>query len=286
MKVIEEIEHRVRGVYTGAIGYIAPDDRAVFSVAIRTIILSEGVGNMGTGGGIVWDSTKDAEYRECQLKASFLTGLPVGPDLIETVAWRRDDGFRLLDRNVARIRASAGELGYPFDESIFRSRLKELVAEFSAPRYRVRILLHADGELSVSSTPLKGGSVLPGSVSISDIRTDPDDVWLRHKTTQREIYDAEYARAQEEGHTEVLFLNRHGQVTEGSRTNIFVMKDEVLSTPPLSCGLLPGTRRAEVLEMRGDAVERPLFLADLVAADVIYLCNATTRLTPVSLEID
>ena len=69
------IEGTPRGVYCGAVGWIAPTGRMRFSVAIRTLSLfpgGEAVYNVG--GGIVFDSRIEEEYQECLLKARFATG--------------------------------------------------------------------------------------------------------------------------------------------------------------------------------------------------------------------
>lgn len=72
MRIIRDLEPTPRGAYCGAIGYAGPEG-ATFNVAIRTARLaSDGSGTMGVGSGIVWDSTADAEYDECQLKGQFL----------------------------------------------------------------------------------------------------------------------------------------------------------------------------------------------------------------------
>jgi para-aminobenzoate synthetase/4-amino-4-deoxychorismate lyase len=75
MQIIRALEKEPRGVYTGSIGFFAPHLReAVFNVAIRTVVLdhSNGMGEMGVGSGVVWDSEPADEYRECLLKARFL----------------------------------------------------------------------------------------------------------------------------------------------------------------------------------------------------------------------
>ena len=113
---------------------------------------------------------------------------------------------------------------------------------------------------------------------------DRSDVWLRHKTTRREIYNAEYDLALDRGCVEVLFLNDRNEVTEGSRTNVFVRRDGELLTPPLECGVLPGTRRADILDTDPNAREEILHPSDLATADEILVCNATTPLTPVYLS--
>ncbi|MGX8012174.1 aminodeoxychorismate synthase component I [Mesorhizobium sp. ORM8.1] len=75
MEILHELEHTPRDVYCGAIGWIAPDGRMRFSVAIRTISLfADGEAVYNVGGGVVFDSTAEEEYRECLLKARFATG--------------------------------------------------------------------------------------------------------------------------------------------------------------------------------------------------------------------
>ena len=71
MEVICELEQSPRGIYCGAIGHFAPDGSASFNVAIRTLTLQGNQGELGIGGGLVWDSRADAEYDECQLKARY-----------------------------------------------------------------------------------------------------------------------------------------------------------------------------------------------------------------------
>jgi len=73
MEIIRGLESEERKIYTGAIGYIAPSRDLYFNVPIRTLLLSGHSGEMGVGGGIVWDSTPEGEWQEGMLKARFLT---------------------------------------------------------------------------------------------------------------------------------------------------------------------------------------------------------------------
>jgi para-aminobenzoate synthetase / 4-amino-4-deoxychorismate lyase len=73
MQILRELEGEDRRIYTGAIGYITPEKDMFFNVPIRTILLRDGRGEMGVGGGIVWDSTPQGEWAEGLLKAQFLT---------------------------------------------------------------------------------------------------------------------------------------------------------------------------------------------------------------------
>lgn len=75
MEILRELESSPRDAYCGAIGWIAPDGRMRFNVAIRTITLfKDGRATYNVGGGIVFDSTAESEYQECLLKARFATG--------------------------------------------------------------------------------------------------------------------------------------------------------------------------------------------------------------------
>lgn len=72
MEIISEMENTRRGVYTGCLGWIGPDQSADFNILIRTLVRQNGQVWYATGGGITWDSDPEAEYRETQDKAAFL----------------------------------------------------------------------------------------------------------------------------------------------------------------------------------------------------------------------
>nr|WP_328803254.1 aminodeoxychorismate synthase component I [Oceanomicrobium pacificus] len=77
MEILSDLEPRPRDAYCGAIGWLAPDGRACFNVAIRTLALYPG-GDLvlNVGGGVVADSTADAEYEEALWKARFTSPCP------------------------------------------------------------------------------------------------------------------------------------------------------------------------------------------------------------------
>jgi para-aminobenzoate synthetase/4-amino-4-deoxychorismate lyase len=74
MQIIRQLEPQPRGVYTGAIGYLAPNRRAQFNIAIRTVAIHKptALAEYGVGSGIVWDSDAAAEYAECRTKSAVL----------------------------------------------------------------------------------------------------------------------------------------------------------------------------------------------------------------------
>ena len=72
MQIIRAVEPHPRGAYCGALGWMAPDGRAAFSVAIRTVsVWPDGRARFGVGGGVVADSTEDGEWEEALWKARF-----------------------------------------------------------------------------------------------------------------------------------------------------------------------------------------------------------------------
>ncbi len=79
MEIIREVEPTPRGAYCGAIGWMAPDGSAAFSVAIRTrSVFANGAITLNVGGGVVQDSTEDGEWEEALWKARYVTGLSRG----------------------------------------------------------------------------------------------------------------------------------------------------------------------------------------------------------------
>ena len=98
MRIISELEHTPRNIYTGSIGFIAPNRKAQFNVAIRTAVIDNetGLAEYGVGGGIVWDSTNTDEYDEALLKAQVLTmGAQQEFSLLETLLWTPKEGYFL-----------------------------------------------------------------------------------------------------------------------------------------------------------------------------------------------
>ena len=263
MEIIQELEAGPRGGYTGSIGRIDPSGDLAFNVAIRTAVLdAEGRGIYGAGGGIVIDSNPATEYREALLKARVLTDLAVEFGLIETFRWTRGGGFLRIETHLERMARSAAELGFVFDAAAARARLD--AAGFDGADRRVRLELARDGSLALTSAPLGPVEDRPLRVGLATARTDAGNPFVRHKTTRRALWEGAFAEAAEAGLDEAVLLNREGFVTESARANVFLKRDGVFLTPPLSHGLLPGILRAALLA-NGSAREAPLRPEDLRA---------------------
>jgi para-aminobenzoate synthetase/4-amino-4-deoxychorismate lyase len=259
MELIGEIEGSPRGIYTGAIGRLDRNGDAAFNVAIRTLHLKPGAERavLGLGSGIVDDSDPAAEWLECLAKGAFVAS---GSrfDLIETIAFDPLDGLVRLDRHLARMKASAEQLGFAFNRHAARNELQAATFRLRA-RSRVRLLASAGGSLSIEVRPMGEIPAGPVTVAVVPLGVAASDWRLRHKTTDRAFYDEPRLAA---GTFEVAFTDADGFLTEGSFTSLFVERDGMLLTPPLARGLLPGVLRAELIEA-GRAVEADLRPEDL-----------------------
>ena len=92
--------------------------------------------------------------------------------------------------------------------------------------------------------------------------------------------------AKNHGYSEAVMLNEQGYVCEGTGENLFVVRDGILSTPPLSDGLLEGITRDTVLTIATDmdilAIEESLTRSDLYIADEMFMTGSAAELTPVA----
>ena len=270
MEIIAELENRPRGVYCGAIGCVAPGGEALFSVAIRTMLFDTQTNEltMGVGSAVTWDSEVSSEYAECLSKGAFVNRQNNNFRLIESM--RLENGiYTLLDRHVARLIASAGYFSFLCDERNIRQVLSRHAAH-SPGMCKVRLLLAADGAVDIYTEPLMEHSG-PLRVAVSHITVNSHDSMRYHKTTHRELLDT--ARSSRPDCDEVLLLNEHGQLTEGSYHTLVVKLTGQCVTPPLSCGLLPGVLREELLE-HGEISERILYPDDLERAEELWLINS------------
>ena len=283
MQIIKEIEKEERMVYTGAIGLFKPDAEAVFNIAIRSILLREEKGEMGVGGGIVYDSEPQKEYEECKLKANFLTKPQKEFQLIETMLWSKN--FFLLDSHLKRLKESAEYFDFCYDENYVQKTLMQIKKRFNPNfSYRVRLLLFKNGDVSITYRRQKKKSALRQIIAISEQKTNSKDNFLYHKTTQRQLYDSEYKKYKKLGCYDVLFRNKKNELTEGAISNIFIKTKRKYYTPPLSCGLLNGVYRKYLLDKKKDVQEKVLTLKDIQNAEEIYLTNSVRGMVKVKIS--
>jgi para-aminobenzoate synthetase/4-amino-4-deoxychorismate lyase len=269
MRIISALEAEPRGVYTGAIGYVAPDGTMRFNVAIRTAVVDATAGTLdfGIGSGIVWDSDVASEYDECLLKGSILGTSRPRFELLETMRWDSCGTFFLHERHLGRMRDSAAYFGFPFGRREADAALEQSVAD-ATDSQRVRLLLSSDGTFRTERRRHEPFN-RPMSLRLAAFPVDESDPFLFHKTTNRRAYDQQIASDTDD----VVLWNTRFEVTESTTANIVIKSGDFLYTPPVASGLLAGTFRANLLDRR-EVSEAVVSIADLRRADRIWLINS------------
>jgi len=262
MEIIEELEPGPRGAYCGSVGYIAPNGDASFSVAIRTVHMQNGELRYDVGSGVVLDSEGPDEYRECLLK-SRIFDVPF-EGAIETFR-------RLPNGNIPRASLHQNRFASAVGSDI-ASGLFSSLEQVSGEDQRVRVMAKDSG-LSTRITPFTALET-PVRLALSRYPLSQALQETKIKSTARDFYDGERARICALTEVdEVIFLNAEDQLCEGSFTSLFIEKDGTLFTPALSCGLLPGVLRGDLIET-GEAVEAKLTLAELETSNRIFVGNS------------
>jgi len=276
MAIIAGLEDSPREVYAGTIGYFSPNRLAQFSVAIRTAWVHGKThrATYGTGGGIVWDSVAEDEYRECLTKTKVLAGTVEDNDfeLLETMRWTAAEGYFLLEQHLNRLRDTADYFDFELDRAAIETALSELGSRLGNDGYRIRLVLQKNGVFRLTETPLPDGAHdLPQRIRFAEQPINTTDPFLYHKTTQRRAYTQ--ARMSVSDCDDVLLWNPDGYITETSIANVVVRIDEELLTPPVQCGLLAGTYR-QLLLQQGRIRERNIHKDDLAANQSLMLINS------------
>ena len=208
------------------------------------------------------------------MEGSFRHAAPDGLLLIETLA-RREGRFVRLARHLARLERTARALCFRFDPAAIA---RTLDAVSGADPLRVRLTLDRRGAPAVEAVPLAAGPAV-WRLAIHEDRLDPEDPWLRVKTSARLRYDRARA-ALPAGVDEWLFLNTRGEICEGTITNLFLRCGDRLVTPSTSSGLLPGVLRESLLA--SGASEEVLRPRDLTCGEVL-VGNSVRGIAPARL---
>ena len=252
MRVIKDTEPFSREVYCGAIGFIHKDE-AVFSVPIRILQkkFNEQHYTYHAGGAIVWDSSAEEEWEETLTKTKFLQ---TDFSLIET-------GVDNWDLHLNRLKTSAKELDFIWNNSIEK--------ELKNPCSKVqRIELFKNGEFEITQRDMPKQEDKP-FVRIEG-KVNSSNPFLYHKTNIRS--------APPQDVFDLIRTNERGEITEGTFTNIGILKNGKYYTPPEKCGLLKGICRSTL-----NWKEKVLYPEDLKTADKIYCFNSVRGLIEVEL---
>lgn len=260
MQIIRELEPLPRGIYTGTIGFLFPGGDCLFNVAIRTVVIDiqTSAATFGVGGGVTIDSTAAGEYDECLVKSRFLQTKPVDFDLFESMLVE-DGKIFLLDKHLERLRNSAAYFGFNFKEEALYKSLPHIPVK----KAKLKLTLRKDGNFTTQVSSVSDLSQ-PRLITLASTPVDSSDRFLFHKTTNRNYPD------------DVIFFNERNEITESGIANVVVRLGDQLFTPPVRCGLLPGTFRGHLLE-QGLISERVITVEEFKTVKEIYLINSVRK---------
>ncbi len=277
MKEISQLENSPRGVYTGALGFIEPNNDHCFNVAIRTIVAVDQKMSMGLGGGIVADSDVFHEFKEAHLKSRFVRQFNCSFSLFETMLF---DGKKIksLQDHLTRLEESALFYNFELNRENILQGLDYKIQNLQG-LHKIKLQLSWDGNFEITSSLLQESLSAP-RVTLSPLKVNSKNHFQMHKTSCRKIYDEEWKRIQDLGFYDVLFLNENGELVEASRHNVFLRINQVWITPPLSAGALPGIERKKAIQELS-AREQVLTVADLQTTQEVMLTNSVRGQVPV-----
>jgi len=199
--------------------------------------------------------------------------------LIETMRLEAGRVVR-LEGHLARAQASAQALGMLWKVASVAAAIDTAAEAHPAGAWRLRLLVSAAGDPVVECGPFTPERDRVWRVAVGGEPVASGDWFLRHKTTNREVYNR--ARAARPDTDDVLLVNERDEITESTIANVVAEIDGVRVTPPVACGLLPGVFRAALLEA-GEVRERVLSRSDLAVAPRLWLINSLREWIPATL---
>jgi branched-chain amino acid aminotransferase len=203
----------------------------------------------------------------------------------------------LLDRHKARMLRSAGELKVPIDSASLpdAEAVRELLDAERAGGDRLLRITASGGTASGKSVVWMRSSPLPPTMGECGAKVDAGP-WsiaegggplAHHKTLNYWEKLRAFDEGRHRGHDEILSMAPGGLCWEGSRTNLFAIHGDVLSTCWQRGPILPGVMREFVLELAGELPlevreRHGLPLEELHRADELFLTNAVRGIIPVA----
>lgn len=278
IELISKYEKYQRKVYCGNIGYITPEQDALFNVAIRTVMIENNRAHYNAGGAITQLSEAEKEYKEVETKAKLLNTYLPPFQLLETGLIEKGELF-LKSAHLRRLTNSADYFGIPLEKAVLEKKLTKVVQNHPEGKWRLRLLVDQKGRVKTEVSPYE--KTTNNQVVLAREPIDENNPFLYHKTTERSHFE-NYRQSLKEGYLDVLLWNTSGEITEFTIGNVVVEIDGRYLTPPVSSGLLPGTFREQLL--RQDQIEEEkITLEDLHRIERFWLINSVRKWVAVEL---
>ena len=195
--------------------------------------------------------------------------------LLETLLWEEASGWFLLDYHLQRLSRSAEALNFKVDRKAVERELSR-AAETLDVSTRGRLLVDRTGKVRLQ-TATAGETGQQMFLAVAPTPIQHDDLFLRHKTTQRQVYNQ--FRGERPDADDVILWNERNELTETCIGNICLRFGQEWLTPDLQCGLLPGTYRQFLID-EGTIKVKVLPLQALYDADEVALINSVRKWCP------
>ena len=193
-------------------------------------------------------------------------------ELLESFLWEPKNGYFLLDRHLQRLERSADYFKFSLSLTEASKALQALSMTCGSVKQKIRLTISCEGNITLQAQTLDSGILKIGaSVGIARKPIDSQNPFLYHKTTYRLPYTM--ALESQPEYQDVFLWNQDGVITESTIANIAIDTPAGLITPPLKCGLLPGTFRSQLLE-EGKIREQLITLDDFRRTKTLFLINS------------
>lgn len=240
-----------------------------------------------------------------QARVSVLdNGFTFGDSVYETLRTYGGRPFH-LDKHLRRLRRSAGRLAIevPVPDAELATRLDAvLAAAGNAESYIRFIVSRGVGDISYHFERVQGPTIV---IVVKPYETFPEAVYrdgiavalVSVRRNHPQALDPAIKscnllnnvlatrEAQAQGALEALLLNDRGDVAEGAGSNLFIVKDGAVITPPLAAGILAGITREVLLELLPGlgipVLERAVSVADLLGADEAFVASTLKETAPI-----
>lgn len=219
---------------------------------------------------------------DIKLDEGFLFGLGV----FETIAVENGKPL-FLDRHLNRMEKSAEflKLGSCESRGITKDKIQEYLREQEkslTAHGALKIVMSAENSFfQMRSNPYTDEIYMKGFMTdISKVRRNETSPLVYHKTLNYGDCIIEKRAATAAGINEKIFINTKGQISEGTVSNIFFVRKNMIYTPKLSCGLLPGILREYIME-QFDVTETIIYPDELMYYEECFVTNSLMGVMPV-----
>lgn len=203
---------------------------------------------------------------------NFDEGFSFGKGVFETIFLKGSTPV-LLEKHISRINFGAKKLG--IKNSVTEEYLFNIIKLFNLKDCILKLIL-SDNNIVITTrdNPYSSNDYLEGfSLTVSQVRRNETSLLTYFKWTGYLENILEKKKAMDLGYNDTLFLNSKGKITETTVANLFFIKNGIIHTPKISCGILNGTLRMWILE-NFRVLEGVYSLDDLLSADEIFITNS------------